>query len=77
MMNNEMKKELKEITRVFYCDYGNEKLEQVLKMIKAFCQTEELKEIVKIMESERKKVDKRFEEYYKQAEEMGLISRRL
>lgn len=76
-MNNKVKKELKQITRALYCDYGNEKLEQVLNTIKAFCQTEELKEIVKIMESERREVDKRFEEYYKKAEEMGLISRRL
>lgn len=76
-MNNEVKKELKQIIRFLYCDYGNEKLEQILKAIKPYCQTKELKEIVKVMESERKEVNKRFEEYYKKAEEMGLISRRL
>lgn len=63
-MNVELEKDLKTMTQVFYCDLGEEKTQQIIETMKFCCVGKELKQIIKVIEKEKKMIDKRFKEYY-------------
>ena len=73
-MDRESQKSLRNIVQVVYCDIGEKKLEQFIKLIKLFCHGQDIKEVLKIIKQEKKRIDKSFEEYYSQYD-IGLVDK--
>lgn len=63
-MSPELEYDLRQITQVFYCDIGAKELDWFIKYVKPFCIAKQTKQILKIVKNQKRKVDKRFEEYY-------------
>lgn len=64
-MTTELEKDLRQITRVVYCYIGEKKIDQLIELIKPFCMERESKEIIKVVENEKKMIDRRFEKINK------------
>ena len=63
-MSVELEEDLKTMTQVLYCDLGEERIQQIIETMKFCCVGKELKQIIKVIEKEKKIIDKRFKEYY-------------
>lgn len=69
-MRKELEQNLKEIVNLCYCHEGEKTFKQYVWLVNQMCKDKELKEIMKVVNKEIKRIDKLFEDYYNQAEKV-------
>ena len=69
-MRKELEQNLKEIVNLCYCHEGEKVFKQHIWLVNQMCKDKELKEIMKVVNKEIKRIDKLFEDYYNQVEKV-------